>query len=73
MADKDSRNQRMLHLTMKFLVEEAANEMICCGCLLEDEDDILAKVVQDEPDTIGLRFGFGTITLFDDGTWKLEE
>ena len=56
-------NQRMLRLTMDLLVEEA----------LEDDFTILTRVIQDEPDTVSLRFSFGKITLFDDGTWKLEE
>ena len=72
MADKDSRNQRMLNLTMEGLVAAGRTE-ISCGCLFEDDSTVLACIAQDEPDTIGLRFGFGTITLFDDGTWKLDE
>ena len=66
------RNRRMLWLTMDMLLKEAESE-ISCGCILEDDDDLLTKIVQDEPDTLGLRFSFGTITLFDDGTWKLEK
>lgn len=68
--DAEQRNKNMLNLIMKFLVAEVSEE-IFCGCILGDNEVLLTKLVQDEPDTVGLRFNFGTLTLFDDGTWKL--
>lgn len=68
--DAEQRNKNMLNLIMKFLVAEVSEE-IPCGCILGDNEVLLTKLVQDEPDTVGLRFNFGTLTLFDDGTWKL--
>ena len=56
------RNKTMLRTTMNFLSR------------LDDSNGLLqVEVVQDEPDTVGMLFEFGTITLFDDGTWNLEE
>lgn len=66
------RNKGMLNLTMKGLVAEESDDL-SCGCILSRNPLILTKLVQAEPDTVGLEFGFGVVTLFDDGTWCLVE
>lgn len=70
--DEKQRNKNMLNLLMKLVVAEASDQ-ISCGCILSEKELLLAELTQDEPDTVGLKFDFGTVVLFDDGTWKLEE
>ena len=57
------RNKAMLTTFMRYVSR--------AGML--NDCSINSKLVQDEPDTLGLRFSFGVITFFDDGTWSLNE
>ena len=58
------RVQANFHILMQLLVNERK--------IVIEADEMAVRLVQPEPDTIGLEFSTAVVVLNDDGTWYLE-